>query len=131
MRLAVPNCRGRISPVFDVARRYRVIDVDYGMITDQADHVVCGDPCRELIGLAVDQVICAGVSRELQRCLEGLGVVVLAGYCGIIDEVVDAHLCGSLDHGAFNMPGSPRRRPTPAAGREADEEGPRRSEQKR
>lgn len=115
MRIAIPNCRGRISPVFDVARRYRVIDVDYGMITDQADHVVCGAPCRELVGLSVDQVICAGISRELQRCLNGHDIGVLAGYCGIIDEVVDAFLCGRLDQGDFNMPGSTRQRREPAA----------------
>jgi len=109
MRLAVPNCRGRISPVFDVARRYRIIDVEYGMITDQADHVVCGDPCRELVGLGVDQVICAGITRELQRCLANHEVAVRAGYCGIIDEVVDAFLSGRLDVGAYNMPGSTRK----------------------
>lgn len=121
MRIAVPNCRGRISPVFDVARRYRVIDVDWGMITDQADHVVCADPCRELLGLAVNQVICAGITRELQRCLERHSVGVLAGYCGIIDEVVDAYLCDSLDNGGFNMPGSVQQRQEPAAAKGTDE----------
>ena len=89
-----------------MARRYRVIDVDYGMITDQADHVVCGEPCRELIGLSVDRVICAGITRELQRCLDSHDIGVLAGFCGIIDEVVDAYLCDRQDQGDFNMPGS-------------------------
>jgi len=106
MRVAVPNCRGRVSPVFDVARRYRVIDVHSGRITDQAEHVVCGEPSRELMELAVDRVICAGITRELRLCLGGQGVDVLAGFCGVIDEVIDAYLCGRLGRGDFNMPGS-------------------------
>lgn len=110
MRVTVPICRGRVSPVFDVARRYRVIDVYSGKMTDHAEHVVCGDPCRELNELAVDVVICAGITRELRLRLDSHGVCVLAGFCGSIDEVIDAYLSGRLGSGDFNMPGS-----TPAA----------------
>jgi predicted Fe-Mo cluster-binding NifX family protein len=106
MRVAVPNCRGRVSPVFDVARRYRVIDVNSGKITDQAEHVVCGEPCRELMELAVDRVICAGITRELKVHLGRHGIGVLAGFCGAIDEVINAYLCDRLGCGDFNMPGS-------------------------
>ncbi len=116
MRIAVPNCRGRVSPVFDVARRYRVIEVSSGQITDQAEHVVCGEPCRELVKLDVDCVICAGITRELQLCLGRRGVDVLAGFCGGIEEVIDAHLCGRLGSGDYNAPGSPQQhRGFPAA----------------
>lgn len=109
MRVAVPTCRGRVSPVFDVARRYRVADVHSGKITDQAEHMVCGEPCAELMGFAIDHVICAGVSRELKYRLERRGILVLAGYCGAVDEVMGAYCSGRLDCGDFDMPGSTRR----------------------
>lgn len=116
MRIAVPNCRGRVSPVFDVARRYRVIDVSSGQITDQAEHVVCGEPCSELVKLDVDRVICSGITRELQLCLGRRGIDVLAGFCGGIEEVIDAYLCGRLGCGDYNVPGSPQQhRGFPAA----------------
>ena len=106
MRVAVPICRGRVSPVFDAARRYRVVDVNAGRITDQAEHVVCGEPGRELMELAVDQLICAGITRELQIRLRSHGIDVMAGFCGAIDEVINAYLYGRLADGDFNMPGS-------------------------
>lgn len=56
--------------------------------------------------LAVDRVICAGITRELRLCVVRQGIDVQAGFCGAIDEVIDAYLCGRLSHGDFNMPGS-------------------------
>ncbi len=113
----MPICRGRLSPVFDVARRYRIVDVRSGKITDQAEHMVCGEPCAELMGLAVDQVICAGMSSELQHRIERRGIFVLAGYCGVVNEVMEAFCRDRLGCGDFHMPGSPRQhRGIPPAG---------------
>jgi wyosine [tRNA(Phe)-imidazoG37] synthetase (radical SAM superfamily)/predicted Fe-Mo cluster-binding NifX family protein len=106
MRVAVPICRGRVSPVLDVAQRLRIIEVRSGKIADSTEYVMCGDPSRELSTLAVDVVICAGVSRELQLRLGGRGVGVLAGFCGSVNEVITAYLAGRLRSGEFTMPGS-------------------------
>jgi predicted Fe-Mo cluster-binding NifX family protein len=103
-----------VSPVFDVARRYRLVDVTSGEIGDQAEHVVLGEPCRELVELRVDQVICAGITRELKHRISSHEIVVLAGYCGTVDQVIEAHVNGRLSCGEFTMPGAGRQHAGPS-----------------
>ena len=110
MRVAVPICRGRISPVFDVAQRLRLVEAEEDVVARQAEHVVCGDRKGELTELGVNVLICASVSRELKNALRAQGIEVIAGICGSVDEVVGAYLAGRLGDDEFAMPGSCHRR---------------------
>jgi len=105
MRVAIPICRGRISPVFDVARALRVIDIEDRKVTSH-DHAITGyDPASILGEHGVNILICAGISREMANRLRAQGFEVISGICGSIDEVVEAYVAGRLDDTRFAMPG--------------------------
>lgn len=106
MRVALPICRGRISPVFDVSQHLRLVEVKDGAAVNQIEHLVVGDRIRELAELGVKTLICGAVSQELEHDLRAHGIEVTAGVSGPVDEVVEAYLEDRLRDGKYVMPGS-------------------------
>ncbi|MGD2174433.1 MAG: NifB/NifX family molybdenum-iron cluster-binding protein [Candidatus Brocadiaceae bacterium] len=105
----MPDWNGRISPVLDAARELVVVTVDKGR---EASRSVRGlEPglipqrARQLARLGVDVLICGGVSLPLLRMLEGIGIRVIPGISGDVNQVVHAYLSGRLTDGRFAMPG--------------------------
>jgi len=107
--IVVPNCQGRVSPVFDVAARLFVVRLENGvelgrrevvLFEKQPDGIV-----RSLIELGVEVLICAGISQELQGALEKAGIRVLAQVCGEIELVLAAYKTNRLKNPEFVMPG--------------------------
>jgi predicted Fe-Mo cluster-binding NifX family protein len=130
MRLGVPVFCGRVSPVFDVARRLLLIEVIAGKAAFEEEHGVQGmDRVHALIELGVDIVICGAVSRELEERLLANGIEVVAEIRGPVREVVRAYLEGTHAQPGFSMPGchSRRRHPRRRTLVEAGTEGPRRA----
>jgi len=110
MRLAVPIWGDRVSPLFDVARRLLLVEVDRGLVVSKMEHdVAATDRVRSTTQLGVDLLICGAVSRELERMLVSAGVDVISDICGSVDEVVDAFLADTLGQQRFIMPGCTRR----------------------
>jgi predicted Fe-Mo cluster-binding NifX family protein len=105
MRLAVPICRGRVSPVLDVARCVRLVELEDGAIASEVEHLVDGDLMAEFGELGLGLMICGGLSRELEDGLWARGIQVIAGVCGSVDDVVAAFLAGRLGEPRFVMPG--------------------------
>ena len=108
-RIAMPSWNGRISPVFDAARELLVVDVEGGRELRRSVQ-----PLREIIiprrvgrlaELGVNVLICGGISSPLLRMVEGAGIRVLPWMSGDVNEVLHAHLAGSLLDGRFAMPG--------------------------
>jgi predicted Fe-Mo cluster-binding NifX family protein len=71
--------------------------------------------------LSVHTLICGGISRELSASIEGRGVRVLAFVSGEVECVVEAFLAGTLNSGAFCMPGCGCGRHRRRRGRSGDE----------
>ncbi len=109
MRTALPIYSGRISPVFDVARRLLVVDADVGTPPVRQEVVFEKEDLSarssHLLSLGVDVLICGAISRPLEIMLAGAGVNVIPNTCGPVEEVLDAFLSGQLTERSFLMPG--------------------------
>jgi len=109
MRIAVPDWKGRISPVFDVARQLLIVELDGGRETARTSARLAQmlPPLRaqELAHQGVDVLLCGGISTALLRMLEAHGIRVIAGISGNVDQVLQSYLEGHLTDGRFAMPG--------------------------
>lgn len=114
MRLAITTWNGRISPVFDVAKRLLLVDMDRG--AELSRHEVpledaeVATRASHVLSLGVDMLICGAISRPLEQILASAGVNVVARTCGLVEEVLRAFTSGQLTEQAFLMPGCCRRR---------------------
>lgn len=106
MRLAVPLWSGRVSPVFDVAKKLLIVEVIGGEATFTEEHTVQGrDRVSTLSQLGVTVLLCAAVSQELEERLLAAGVELVMEIRGEVDDVIRAYLDGSLAQRRFSMPG--------------------------
>ena len=109
MLIAVPNCQGRVSPVFDVAARLTLVRLageaelerkEAVLFEKQPDGIV-----RSLGELGIQVLICGAISQGLQVALEQVGIRVVAQICGELDSVIGAYRRGTLGQPEFAMPG--------------------------
>jgi predicted Fe-Mo cluster-binding NifX family protein len=107
--IAVPNCQGRVSPVFDVASRPVLVRLkgeaeqerkDIVLFEKQPDGIV-----RSLGELGIKVLICGAISQGLQLALEQAGIRVLPQICGELESVITAFRGGTLGQPEFAMPG--------------------------
>jgi predicted Fe-Mo cluster-binding NifX family protein len=114
MRIAVPIRNDRISPVFDVAQRLLLVEVDGGGETGRTEVALeeqdLGSRARRLAELRVGVLICGAISRPLKTMLEAVGIEVIPQTCGNAEDVLRAHRAGKLPGEPFMMPGWPGRR---------------------
>jgi predicted Fe-Mo cluster-binding NifX family protein len=110
VRLAIPNWNGRVSPVFDTARRLVVIDV--ARRTEQRRQVVEAETdsfparrVRRLGELQIDVLICGAISRSLAELVTMAGVVLVPWVIGPVDDVPQAYLARRLSDPRWRMPG--------------------------
>ncbi|MBI4773157.1 MAG: hypothetical protein HY788_03070 [Deltaproteobacteria bacterium] len=110
--LAVPEHRGRISPVFDTCRTVLIFDA-----STQADraclrmcwkNVPCDRRPRELKSLGVGVLICGGISRWMAHQVESQSIDVIPWRSGEILEIVRAYHDGEIMQARFSMPGCSR-----------------------
>lgn len=109
MRIAVPVWNGRVSPVFDTARRMMVTDVENGRrilnSEVQLGGVMPHERMRSVVGLGATVLICGGISPELAAMLGSAGVRVIPGMSGDVDEILDAFVSGRIQSPTYFMPG--------------------------
>ena len=112
MRVALPVCRGRVSPVFDVARRLWVVDIEEAEVVRRFEvELADRGQGRQLAELGVDTLVCGAISSELRGAVAATGVEVVAEIRGEPDEVLLGYMAGGLDRPIFAMPGTCHRRP--------------------
>lgn len=109
MKAAFSIWNGRIAPVFDVAHRVRIVEVESGRIVreDGAD-LPDGPPGQIADWLGergVDVLVCGAISRPVESVVSAQGVRVIAFVAGDLREVVEAWTSGTLKRGVFAMPG--------------------------
>ncbi|MEJ5363988.1 MAG: hypothetical protein WHS86_02710 [Desulfosoma sp.] len=113
--LAVAVSKGRVAPVLDWCSQILLIDVcGEGDWAARVLDVGGSNPYERLERLKARKaatLICGAVSRELLLYAEGLGLRVLHGVAGEVEEVIRAYRSGRLDQPAFWLPGcgGPRR----------------------
>jgi len=109
MRVALPIWNERISPVFDVAKRALVVDIEDGATVRQDEVRLSGLCCvaraRQLADMGVDVLICGAISRDLDEAVSLAGIEVIPQTRGRGDHVLQAFASGRLTAQAFLMPG--------------------------
>jgi len=109
MRIAVPDWKGRVSPVFDVARQVLVVDTDDGREVRRTAQSMAQTPlplkADDLARQGVHVLLCGGISAPLLRMLEARGIQVIPGISGDVDQVLEGYLAGHLADGRFALPG--------------------------
>ena len=109
MLIAIPNCQGRVSPVFDVAARLVLVRFERRKEMERKDvMLVDRNPqgiAHSLVELRVGVLICGAVSQLLHAALNKGGVRVIPDICGELDAVLQAYQAGTLDAPEFQMPG--------------------------
>ena len=114
MRIAIPICDGRISPVFDVARRLIVVDVEGRGELSRIEHTLENTEitarARRVAALGVDVLICGAISLSLEQMLRAAGVEIVGRTCGEAERVLQAYVDGKMTEQSFLMPGCSHRR---------------------
>lgn len=109
MKAAFAAWNGRIAPVFDVATRVRLVEVDSGRIVREADAELPDGPPGQTGGWlaerSVQLLVCGAISRPVEAMVSAHGIRVIAFVAGDLREVVQAWMSGTLESGAFAMPG--------------------------
>lgn len=95
-----------MSPVFDVANRVRLVDIEDGRVTHELEHRL-GHRGRveELSSLGVDVLICSAISLPVEAMLWVAGIEVVSDICGPADDIIDAYRAGDRDLVRFRTPG--------------------------
>ncbi len=109
MKIAIPYWQGRVSPVFDVAQKFLLIDIEDGQETAREEKTLKEDDsfsrAISVLHFGVRLVICGAISEPLRVTLQSDGVGVLANVCGPVDDVLNAFLNCTLSNNDFLMPG--------------------------
>lgn len=109
MRVALPIWEERISPVFDVASRILLVDVDRQTLGAREERrLAVTDPrarVETMIAWRVEVLICGAISRVIEQMLTARDVRVLGRVCGVAEEVLQAYVTGQLDAPRFRLPG--------------------------
>jgi len=109
MKVAVPIWNGRVSPVFDTAGNFLVIDFDKGREISRETVAVpelqIFQRCRKLRELGIEIIICGAISNPALSAVCAEGIRVIPWISGDIEEVVDSFLTGALPSNRFMMPG--------------------------
>ena len=109
MKIALAIWNGRISPVFDVARQVLMFDIEDDRVVARYKETLPGtEPQAQvgrLVALAPHTLICGAISGPLAGLLVAKGIQVVSFISGTVEEVLAAHLSGTLLKPAFAMPG--------------------------
>jgi len=109
MRIAISYQQNRISPVFDVAARILLVDIEKGQEERRNKRTVVQSDslarAQYLSQFGVQILICGAISWRLENALSSIGVQVVACICGPVEDVLKAFLNDKLSESAFIMPG--------------------------
>jgi predicted Fe-Mo cluster-binding NifX family protein len=100
---------GRVSPVLDACTQLILLEPDKKQETARRMIPVTGasifERSRQIDKLGIGVIICGTVSDAFCNLLKDVGIDLVFGIAGDVDEVIDAYFSGSLDQPEFRMPG--------------------------
>lgn len=109
MKVAVPSWEGRISPVFDTARRVLYFDVVDGEARPVGGaELPSSNPqarLRQLQEAGVALLLCGAISRPLADAVTASGLRLVPFLAGDVERVVAAFASNELGNVCFHMPG--------------------------
>jgi predicted Fe-Mo cluster-binding NifX family protein len=107
--IAIPNCQGRVSPVFDTASRLLVVHRQRGREIERRELILStltpDALVRSVVELHVSVLLCAAISQPLRLALERGGVRVEPHLCGEVEVLLAAFCAGNWRRSEFRMPG--------------------------
>lgn len=102
LRVAVPCFGEEVAPSFSAARRFRVWELERGIVTDYREvamYVAHGLQRVKLMRrLAVDILLCGGVENQLRMMLEADDIKVVAGIKGLANDALFGYLAGQIEY---------------------------------
>jgi len=115
MKIGMPVFNGRVSPVFDWARKLMIVQVGETGDTEsrrtvEMENLGEWERVALLVSEGVHVLICAGICGSLLQAVTGRGIQVIPGIVGRIDDVLEAFKKGGLAQPRFCMPGYQMRR---------------------
>ena len=112
MKIAIPLCRNRIAPLFDVAETFLLFDSEQQDSPESLlsiGHAGAREACRQLQQHGVGALLCGALCRVWLRNLAGLGIEVHHGLAGDAHAVLRGFLHdGDVGLENFAMPGCRR-----------------------
>jgi predicted Fe-Mo cluster-binding NifX family protein len=93
MKIAIPLCRNRIAPLFEVAESFFVFRPEFpdeGETLHAASGIGVAAKCRWLADTGVSVLLCGALADEWQRRLQDVGVEVHAFLAAEVHEVLQA-----------------------------------------
>jgi len=108
MKLAVPVWEGRVSHVFDFARKAIVVDLDGRIDSGRREVALLEQGPAKIVRLrqlGVDTLICGAVSRPLASLTSACGIRLLPYVTGTVEDVIEAFKNGQLGSPQFVQPG--------------------------
>ena len=109
MKIAIPIWNKRISPVFDVAEKVLILDVQNRIVRSRSERTLeQRDPFEKVGQLRTDGVkvlVCGAISRPVTVYAEAQGIRTIPFVAGDIEDVIKAYLEGRLASPGFLMPG--------------------------
>jgi len=114
MLIAIPEWNGRISPVYDEARYFRIFEVEAGRIISEKGLSFKNEEIymrmEEFLRLRVDTIICGAISHYQQSLAEMNGIRIISFIAGEVDEVLSEWISGNWQKSSYYMPGCRRRK---------------------
>ena len=114
VKVAIPTWTGRISPVFDVAKRLLIVEFQgNGEVSREEtpiEETHVSARAQRVTQLGVNVLICGAISMPLEATLVSAGVRVIPFTCGSVGEILRAFASGQLTDEMFLMPGCCGRR---------------------
>ena len=109
-RTAIPIFMGRVSPVLDTCTQFGLLEPGRNHEIVRRTVPVKGNSIYERAGeikkLGVGVIICGAVSDAFFNLLKEMGIDLVCGITGNVEEVIEAYAKGALVQGRFRMPGS-------------------------
>ena len=109
MKVAIPIFNKRVSPVFDWCRNLLLLEISPGGDVKrrevELDCIKPEDRARRLVDLEAGMLVCGGISEQLLTLVESMGIRVIPGVAGGIDDVLEALMEGNLPQPHLMMPG--------------------------
>lgn len=108
-KIAIPHWQGRVSPVFDVAARALLVEVNAAGLTVLGDIELGSEDAPQraalLAAAGVEVLVCGAISRVVEASVRAAGIEVISQICGDVEEVSKAYADGRLGYRRYVMPG--------------------------
>lgn len=109
MLVAIPVWKGRVSPVFDVAGRVLLVELDGSTETARREEPLAEETldrrAERIAHWGATTLICGAISRPFEALLVSRGIEVIPRVCGGVEDVLGAIRTGDLYSEQFAMPG--------------------------